>query len=64
MLVKNNGAARGGRSFEHFVAIYLKASTLAVSSQMYILIPWTCFNGVSILANSPSQQQLGSRYEN
>ena len=25
-----------GRSFVHFVALYLKASTLAVSSQMYI----------------------------
>ena len=63
MLVKNNGAARGGRSFVHFVAIYLKASTLAVSSQMYILIPWTCFNGVFVIAISPSQEQIRSCYE-
>ena len=43
MLVKNNGASRGGRSFVHFVAIYFKASTLAVSSQMYI------FNSLDLL---------------
>ena len=43
MLVKNNSAARGGRSFVHFVAIYFKPSTLAVSSQMYI------FNSLDLL---------------
>ena len=63
MLVKNNGAARGGRSLVHFVAIYLKGSSLAVSSQMNIFISWTCFNGVFVIANSLSQVHLGSRYE-
>ena len=43
MQVINNGAARGGRSFVHFVAIYFKASTSAVSSQMYI------FNSLDLL---------------
>ena len=42
-IIKNNGAARGGRSFLHFVVLYLKASTLAVSSQMYI------FNSLDLL---------------
>ena len=51
--------------FYSCVAFYLKARTLAANSvhKCIFLIPWTCFNGVFVIANSYFQVQLGSHYE-